>query len=373
MKRPVQVFNYSIRNQSSTEVDIYIDGDIVDADTQAIWKEWFGDDTSTSYKSFREQLNAVDADVYNVYINSGGGLVTDAMAIHDLLIDMQAKGKKVNTYGRGLIASAATYILMAGNNSEISENSWFMIHNVSGYIWGDVEEVEKYAATLRKFNDASRDFYAERTSISKEEIEEMMSSETWMTGKETVQKGFVKKCTGKADFSNQISRENWPFANTTVLNSYNASVKKPAESSPQNLDDMKKFFQDLGTQILNAIKGVKAPENNDHAVLMQSIGEAVQKTFESQADQLEEAVNTAISEGIKNASDFSKEGDVKAAVDKAIAEAVQAATKDLSDKVAGLEKSKGEMENDLKEIKGKKSEGNDDGKKQPAAVGQWVD
>lgn len=302
MKRQFQVFNYSIKNSSDDSVDIFIDGAIVDAETQEIYKEWFGDNTSVSFKSFREELNASGAKSFNVYINSPGGLVSDAMAIHDLLVDMQSKGKNVNTIGTGIIASAATYILMASKNASMSKNSWFMIHNLSGWAYGDVNEVESQAATLRKFNDATRDFYADATGIRKEDISKMMNAETWLTADEAKDKGFIKNVSGEVKFKNSIPKEHWQFSNMAILNSYNASVKMEQinnQSFIQNqFDDMKKFFQELGSQIMNAVKGVKQPENNDHESLMNAIGEAVSKPFENVGEQVE----TAIADAVKNAT-----------------------------------------------------------------------
>jgi len=357
MKRPLHVFSYKIKQQATGEADIFIDGDIVDAETQSILKAWFGDETSTSYKSFRDQLNSVEANTFNVFINSGGGMVTDAMAIHDLIKDFRAKGKTVNTKGRGLIGSAATYILMAGDNPEMSKNSWFMIHNVSGAVYGDVNAVERYARTLRTFNDASRDFYASATSIRKEDITKMMNEETWMTADTAKEKGFITKVTGEAAFSQTISRDNWPFADTTVLNAYNSAVK-PApttdeNSSTQNLEQMKKFFQDLGNQIMNAIKGVKAPENNDHATLMQSIGEAVQASFNTASEQMETAVNEMVNAAVQAASD--KDGGAKGAVEAAVKTAVETATKEMADQIAGLQTANKDLETDITNLKAGKN------------------
>src|SRR5688572_14831091 len=107
MHCPLQVFNFSIKNAGEETVDIHIDGDIVDASTQAILKAWLGDDTSISFKSFRDQVNSTNAKTYNVYVNSQGGIVTDAMAIHDFLTELEEKGKTVNRIGRGIVASAA--------------------------------------------------------------------------------------------------------------------------------------------------------------------------------------------------------------------------------------------------------------------------
>jgi len=350
MKCQVQIFNYVV-NSKESECDIYIDGDIVDASTQQFYKEWFGDDTTTSFKSFRDQVNKTDALTFNVYINSGGGLVTDAMAIHDLLKDLQSKGKKVNTIGRGIIASAATYILMAGDNATMSKNSWLMIHNVSGGVWGDVNTVESYATTLRKFNDSARDFYARTTGMRKEDITKMMNAETWMTADEAKEKGFIKQIEGDANFTNKIPKEHWQFSNMAVLNAYNSAVQPPKEiNQSQNLDEMKKFFQELGDKIMNAIGAVKAPENNDHTALMKAIGEAVSNTFKEGADEMETSVKNIVDETVKEAT---KPAELTEDEKKAEEAAKQKATEDAK-VIENLKKTVNALEEDIKNIKGGK-------------------
>lgn len=233
------VFNLSFKNQSDNSADIYIDGDIVDASTQEMIQSWFGDDTSTSYKSFRDQVNNSPANTFNVFINSGGGQITEALAIHDLLIDQQAKGKIVNTFGRGVIASAATYILMAGKNPSMSSNSFFMIHNASGAVYGDVNDIESFAVTLRKFNDTVTSFYQNATGLSKTVIGNMMNNETWMTADEAKANNFIKNVTGEVSFTNSIKPEKWQFKNTAILNSYNSFTNKkiPTEMDTAKITD----------------------------------------------------------------------------------------------------------------------------------------
>ena len=53
MKEQIQIFNYSLTNQANDSLDVHIDGDIVDAPTQEIYKNFYGDETSVSFKSFR--------------------------------------------------------------------------------------------------------------------------------------------------------------------------------------------------------------------------------------------------------------------------------------------------------------------------------
>ena len=339
MKRQFQTFAFSIQqNAANDAVDIHIDGQIVDAETQQILKDWFGDDSSVSFKSFRNQLNAVEAKTYNVYINSYGGLVTDAMAIHDLLQDKQRNGITVNTIGRGIIASAATYILMAGKNSSMSKNSWFMIHNVSGGVWGDVNTVESYAKTLRKFNDSARDFYATATGKRKEDITKMMDAETWMTADEALNNGFIKQIDGDANFTNLIQKEHWQFSNMAVLNAYNSAVKTTQPQTEtfiqQQFDEMKKFFQ----SIVDAIKGTKPAENNA-AITGEQLAEAIQKPFENLAEKIEKEIGTQVTNAVK-AESFSE----------AIKNAVTEAVKPFENRISELEKAKGDLEKKNQEL-----------------------
>lgn len=295
MKRQFQAFNYKVVNQADDTLDVYIDGVIVDAETQQILHDYWGDDTSVSYKSFRDQVTNASPKKLNIYINSGGGMVTDAMAMHDFIKDQIKNGITVNTIGRGIVASAATYILMAGGeNSSMSENSWFMIHNVSGVIWGDVNIIENYAASMRKFNDAITGFYAKATGLTEKEIGNMMDKETWMTANDAKEKGFVKNIDGKADFSNAIKPDQWPYSNTAVLTAYNSAVKVPSNKEE---GDHKSFFSNLQTgfmklidSLTTSIKNGKTDKQFDNVENRDAILDMVNKVLAPVVNKIDEAL-----------------------------------------------------------------------------------
>jgi ATP-dependent protease ClpP protease subunit len=343
----IPIFNFSIRNAATAgEVDIEIDGAIVDAETREMLQRWYGDETSVSFRSFRDQLSTVEnLSRVNVSINSYGGHVGDAMAIHDLLVDLQNKGVEVNTQGRGIVASAATYILMAGRNSTMSENSWFMIHNVSGAIWGDVNTVENYAATLRKFNNATRDFYSKSTGIRKEEISKLMDAETWLTANEARNKGFIKNVSGSVEFSNKIDPKTWNFSNLAVLNAYNSACPNPApanETSDINsqikthFEEMKKFFN----SIVDAIRGLNAnppAEGAEPVNVAEQIASAIAAPFENLAGEIENQIATAVE-------------NQREAITNAIAAQIG---EQYENRIAQLENAKTELEQDIVQLKGK--------------------
>jgi ATP-dependent protease ClpP protease subunit len=295
VKRPIQVFNYSIQNQANNEVDIHIDGDIVDAGTQAIYEAWFGDDTSTSYKSFRNAIEKEpNAQVFNVIINSPGGHVGDALAIYDYLQELQNKGKTVNTKGRGIVASSGTLILMAGKSPEMSENTMWLMHDASSFCYGNVEDLEHQVAAVRKFNDKIRDLYASVSGQRKEDIAKLMKGEgTWLTAEDCLEKGFIKTVTGRATFENKIEADKWQYSDRSVLNKYNASV---SNSNSNNLtEDMKKFFNDLKTEIVNVVKGTKIENNAKPEDIVNAIATGLGTAFDTKAPEFETEVTNHIS------------------------------------------------------------------------------
>jgi ATP-dependent Clp protease protease subunit len=255
MPKPIiHIFNYSVKNQSNKTVDIHIDGDIVDSPTQEMLKNWFGDETSTSFKSLRNQIEKADPKTINLFINSAGGHVGDAMAIHDYLVSLESKGVTVNRNGIGIVASAATYPLM-GKNSSMSENSHLLIHNAASFAYGDVNQMEVQVKNVRKFNDSIVNFYSNVTGKDKETIQDWMNNETWFTAQEAKDNGFVNSITGQVQFTNKISPEKWDYKNQDVLSVYNSFTN----SNPINMDISK-----LTEAVTNGFKEIKNLfKNND--------------------------------------------------------------------------------------------------------------
>lgn len=318
----LQMFNYSVpKNQSDDTLDVFIDGDIVDAPTEEFYKNWFGDDTSTSFKSLRDTILNSSAKRVNIHINSGGGMMSDAFAMHDFIKENIANGKNWHTYGKGIVASAATYPLLAGgDNMHISENCFFMIHNASGGVYGSVDEIESYAATIRKFNNAARDLYADCFNQSTDTIAEWMDAETWWTGTDMKDMGLIpeKNC-GPAEncITNAIPVEKWPFNNKAILNKINNSIKTPQNTFDMNL---KKIGETVANSVREALKnaGLIKDEkvgNINLAEFETALTNGISTSFTELETEISEGISNGIAEGLK--------GDVfKNAVDAAVKNAL---------------------------------------------------
>lgn len=253
--KKLPIFNYRITNQAGERLEVFIDGTIVDAETQEIYKEWFNDNTSVSFKSFRTEILESGIKNISITINSLGGQIFDAMAMHDFIQQLETDGYNIETIGIGAVCSAATFILSASKNSKISKNAYYMIHNVSGGVWGDVNEVEKYAQQLRNFNNNLKTFFVNLTGKTDEEIQNLMDAETWYYGQEAVDNGFVKSVISAQNPTNVINKSDWTFKNQNPLNVYNSFVNKPAnndENLIQNLD-MKNLATLIGAAVSNAL------------------------------------------------------------------------------------------------------------------------
>jgi ATP-dependent Clp protease, protease subunit len=333
----IPIYNLSVHNNANGNCDVYIDGAIVDASTQKIYAEYFGDDSLSSFKSIRDQITKSGSQTINFYINSVGGMVTEAMAIHDYIVNLQSKGYKVNTYGRGIIASSATYILMASENSTISENSWFMIHNCSGFAYGDVNEVENQAATLRKFNDKVTNFYCKATNLSTTVIGNMMNKETWFTGDEAVEKGFVKNVEGQQNFTNSISTDNWLFSNKEVLQAYNSFT-------PQNSNfmDIKTISNSVKDSIINHLKELGVIKNDADSTKLEGIATAVENALKPLNEEVDTKIKNAIDAAMDKLPELIKNAITESVKDVATKDDIANEVKKVSDE---LEVVKGDIAN----------------------------
>ena len=178
MKKNKKFFSLVKEKQTAT-LNIY--GDI----TSWPWEE-LGE---VSAISLSKQLEALgDVEQIDVYINSYGGEVAEGLAIYNALRRHKAK---VTTYCDGFACSIASVIFMAGDERIMNESSLLMIHNAWTYAVGNSAELRKQADDLEKITQASVEAYKSHSSISEEEIKELMDDETWILPEEALSYGFA--------------------------------------------------------------------------------------------------------------------------------------------------------------------------------------
>lgn len=173
-------------------------------------------DTETK-DSVKKSLNEAGGQDILVNISSSGGSIIEGMAISEMIA---LYAGKTTTRGIGIVASAATIILMAGKKKEMTKNSFFMMHNSWGGVEGNVFELEKTIELLRMFDEQMAQIYtAQLESKGKliggdkektlQEVKKMMSAETWLTADEALQMGFIDSIVEETGNQNSIYQETY--------------------------------------------------------------------------------------------------------------------------------------------------------------------
>lgn len=190
---------YYSMEQVGDEANINIYGDI----TSWAWEE-LGEVSAVNLSKQLDELGAVSK--INVYINSYGGEVAEGLAIYNALKRHKAK---VVTYCDGFACSIASVIFMAGDERIMNDSSLLMIHNAWTLAQGNAEELRKQAEDLDKITQASVIAYVAHSSLSEEEIKDLMDKETWILPEEALEYGFatgIEKTAKKAASQNAKMR-----------------------------------------------------------------------------------------------------------------------------------------------------------------------
>lgn len=146
----------------------------------------FGEVSSADLSKQLEALG--DVKQIDVHINSYGGEVAEGLAIYNALRRHKAK---VTTYCDGFACSIASVIFMAGDERIMNESSLLMIHNAWTLAMGNSAELRKQADDLEKITQASVEAYKSHSSLSEEEIKNLMDNETWILPEEALSYGFA--------------------------------------------------------------------------------------------------------------------------------------------------------------------------------------
>lgn len=169
-------------------MSVMVDGEMVLSGTVGAMS--FFEDGFT-YTDVVEALASIgrNTDV-TVHINSGGGIATEGIAIFNALDSHKGN---VTVIIEGVAASAASIIAMAGDEVVMRSGSSMMIHDPAGITIGNSDEHAKGVEMLETLATSMADIYAEKTGRKAADIREEMKSETWMTAKEAVAKGYADR------------------------------------------------------------------------------------------------------------------------------------------------------------------------------------
>lgn len=231
----------TIKNQTDSSADLFFYGDIVSETWQS---EWYEDDMAPGdVKEFLDQLDGTEN--INIHINSGGGSVFGGIAIYNML---RRNNAHKTVYVDGLAASIASVIMMAGDEIVMPKNATVMIHKPSAsyfFTTKNADDLRKDAESLDTCQEAIMQTYMTKAKVDKEEIEQKVNDETWLTGEEVAELFDVKveeandavACAGSSMF---FCYKNVP----TSLTAQGKNAKKKDEQRPLSRQDIKEIFNE---------------------------------------------------------------------------------------------------------------------------------
>lgn len=153
-------------------------------------------------ESLASQIQKLNVDEINVYINSYGGEVAEGLAVYNALKSSKAK---VVTHCIGFACSIASVIFMAGDERVMKESSLLMIHNPLSCLCGNSNDFRKEAEDLDNICKAIKATYLNYVTIKDDELQGMLDSEKWIISKDAVSMNFATKVE-KESVSNNASR-----------------------------------------------------------------------------------------------------------------------------------------------------------------------
>lgn len=185
---------YRMVNRGNDRGEIYVYG--------VIGRDWYGDGVTA--KQFTDDLKKLGSvKTIDMRINSEGGSVADAEAMYTHLVEHPAH---VVSHVDGMAASAASFLMIAGDEIQISDAGYVMIHEARASKYGTAEEFRRLADLIDRTNDKIVGKYAARTGQDEKKIREWMSAETWFVGEEAVKHGFADRVVENLKVAACVSR-----------------------------------------------------------------------------------------------------------------------------------------------------------------------
>lgn len=191
--------------------------------------DWFGISSAMITEAL---LTAGGKDVL-VHVNSPGGMVFEGLSIHSAF--KQYSGK-VTMRVEGLAASAASFVILGGDEVLIEPGAMVMIHDAWDITIGDAAEHRKTADILDKVSDSIATMYAEKAGTSKDEWRTAMIEESWYSGEEAVTAGLADSVVATSSASDTAGQrpkaQRWSGIFAKAPRRPAAAATEPPEGDP---------------------------------------------------------------------------------------------------------------------------------------------
>ncbi len=194
---------WQVLNGAATDVPCFRmqDGERVRLHVQGMIGGWRNDASK-----FVETVHALDAgQPVDLYVNSRGGFVWDAVAMYDALREHRGE---VSTHIGALAASAASFVALAGDKVEITKPGRVMIHMAQTIAIGSPDEVRAAADLGDAVSADIAGIYADRAGGSATSWLTAMRATTWYSSSQAVEAGLAHTIAAGSDSTPKTGASN---------------------------------------------------------------------------------------------------------------------------------------------------------------------
>jgi ATP-dependent protease ClpP protease subunit len=155
-------------------------------------------DSQTGFapQALRDALAEANGEPVTIRLNSEGGNVIDGLACYNLLRSYEGETTVVID---GMALSIASLVVCGADRAQMAQNAWMMVHNPHNQVAGTGDDLRDMAGLLDGMQDQLADVYTAKSKKPKEEIIQLMDAETWMTGPQALEAGFVDEVTASLE------------------------------------------------------------------------------------------------------------------------------------------------------------------------------
>lgn len=248
------MFTSSIKNTADgRNLLISISGVIVQS-------EYWDDETgSTQVTNLINEFAPTTQDEITVTINSGGGNYFAGVEIYNTLKHCDAK---VITKNMGIAASAASLILMAGDERIAYAGTSTMTHDPLNGVYGNSSDLRAMADTLDEICESAKMIYIEN-GVNSESLVTLMKDETMMTPDLALEHGFITSVDNAMSVQNSSYSMSKEAKQLAIDNAFGDKKKAPPAPAPAKPDIDNKANPEF---IMNSLVESKATEFLPHFI-----------------------------------------------------------------------------------------------------------
>lgn len=146
----------------------------------------------TLYLDFSTQLDILEKEgksEIKVELYSDGGFATVALAFYSRI---RLSPCRITILATGMVASAATLILAAGDTRKMTKEAWVMVHEDGvSKLRGKVTELEEFACMLRQRENQWNVLLEERTGTTAADWTKINKRDSYLTAKQCLVLGLI--------------------------------------------------------------------------------------------------------------------------------------------------------------------------------------